>query len=206
MLMKSFSQIMGEQTLLPLIQASTVDDGLNIATAMYKADIKLVEVVLRTQKSLDIITAIKQKFPNLLVGAGTVYSEKILDDAMQVGVDFIVTPAVSSNLLDLLAQTSLPVLPGISNNADIVLTLEKGFEDMKLFPASLSGGTDYLSAISSIFSKVNFCPTGGINEYNWKHYLELKNVFAVGGSWVTKKEWIENKAWGKITKACSGFC
>ena len=200
--MNSFSQIMGNQTLLPLIQASTVDDGLNIAEAMHKADIKLVEVVLRTTKSLDIIKAIKEKYPDLLVGAGTVYSEKILDSAMQANVDFIVTPAISAKLLDLLAQTSLPILPGVSNNADIVLTLEHGFEEMKLFPAALSGGVDYLSAISSIFSDVKFCPTGGVNEHNWKHYLELKNVFAVGGSWVSKQEWIKNKAWDKITRAC----
>ena len=200
--MKSFSQLMAGQSLLPLIQASTIDDGINIAAAMRKADIKLVEVVLRTKNSLEVIKAIKQEFPDLLVGAGTVYSEQILDDAMNVDVDFIVTPAVSSNLLDLLAQTSLPVLPGISNNADIVLTLEKGFEDMKLFPASLSGGTDYLSAISSIFSGVKFCPTGGVNQSNWKQYLDLKNVFAIGGSWVSKQEWIDNKAWDNITKAC----
>ena len=204
--MELFSQIMGGQTLLPLIQASTIDDGLNIAAAMYKADIRLVEVVLRTKNSIDIIKAIKQKFPELLVGAGTVYSEKILDDAMQVNVDFIVTPAVSSNLLGLLAQTSLPVLPGVANNADIVLTLENGFEEMKLSPASLSGGTDYLSAISSIFSNVKFCPTGGLNESNWKSYLGLQNVFAVGGSWVSKQEWIDNKEWERITKACKGFC
>jgi len=203
--MKTFSQIMGDQTLLPLIQASTVDDGLNIATAMYKADIKLVEVVLRTKNSLDIIKAIKQKFPELLVGAGTVFSEKALDDVMRIDVDFIVTPAVSSNLLGLLSQTSLPVLPGVSNNADIVLTLENGFEDMKLFPAELSGGTGYLSAISSIFSNVKFCPTGGINESNWQDYLALKNVFAVGGSWVSKQEWVDNKAWERITNTCKGF-
>lgn len=204
--MEAFSQIMGDQTLLPLIQASTVDDGLNIAKAMYKANIKLVEVVLRTENSLDVIKAIKQKYPDLLVGAGTVYTEKSLDEAMKIGVDFIVTPAVSSNLLGLLSQTFLPVLPGVSNNADVVLTLEHGFEDMKLFPAALSGGTDYLSTISAIFSSVNFCPTGGINEYNWKYYLELNNVFAVGGSWVSKQEWINNRAWGRITKACKEFC
>jgi 2-dehydro-3-deoxyphosphogluconate aldolase/(4S)-4-hydroxy-2-oxoglutarate aldolase len=31
---------------------------------------------------------------------------------------------------------------------------------------------------------VRFCPTGGINGDNAAGYLALKNVIAVGGSWV----------------------
>ena len=66
--MKSFSTLMGKQTLLPIIHANSVSEGLAIAKAMLAAGIYLVEVVLRTPASLDVIKALKAKFPELKVG------------------------------------------------------------------------------------------------------------------------------------------
>lgn len=200
--MKSFSSLMGTQTLLPIIQADNVEQGVNIAKAMADAGIHLVEVVLRTEASLEVILQIKKELPQLKVGAGTVITKDILKSAIEVGSDFIITPAISENLLKELAQTSIPVLPGVSNSADILLAYEYGYRELKLFPASLSGGPAYLSAMSSVFRDVTFCPTGGINSANKHEYLNLNNVFAVGGTWVAKHEWVESQDWAQISSAC----
>jgi len=201
--MNSFSTLMGKQTLLPIIQANSVSQGLSIAKAMSNAGINLVEVVLRTEASLDVIKALKQELPHLQVGAGTVIDEKIFEQALAVGSDFIITPTISSKLLTYLATCPVPVLPGVSNAADILLAKEFGYKELKLFPASLSGGTAFLSAMSSVFSDISFCPTGGINETNQQEYLALSNVFAVGGTWIAKADWVEKGDWSKITSACN---
>lgn len=200
--MTRFSDLMSGQTLLPLIQAQTPEQGVNIARAMADADLKLVEVVLRTPASLEAIKAIKEAVPELKVGAGTVINEAILDSALAAGSDFIVTPAVSPTLLGHLAQCGVPVVPGVSNTADILLALEHGFDEQKLFPASLSGGAPFLQAVSSVFQDVRFCPTGGVNAQNKAQYLALDNVFAVGGTWVATKEWVASENWQAITDAC----
>ena len=70
--MKSFSKLMGEQNLLPIIQANSAEEGVNIANAMFKAGLRLVEVVLRTDASLEALAAIKKALPEIIVGAGTV--------------------------------------------------------------------------------------------------------------------------------------
>lgn len=200
--MKLFSTLMGEQTLLPIIQANTVAEGLKIAKAMAEAGIGLVEVVLRTEASLDIIKAIKLELPHLKVGAGTVIDFDILKQALAAGSDFIITPTISNTLLTHLAKCDVPVLPGVSCASDILLAKEFGYTELKLFPASLSGGAPFLSAMSSVFSNISFCPTGGINGNNQQEYLGLSNVFAVGGTWVAKPEWIALGEWEKITLAC----
>lgn len=82
------------------------------------------------------------------------------------------------------------------------MALEFGFEEQKLFPASLSGGAPFLSAVSSVFQTARFCPTGGVNPQNKMDYLSLNNVFAVGGTWVAKKEWVTSENWEAITAAC----
>lgn len=200
--MNLFSNLMGMQTLLPIIQANTVTDGIEIAKAMSAAGINLVEVVLRTNASLDIITAIKRELPTLKVGAGTVTDADILKKALDAGSDFIITPTISTALLTHLSHCKVPVLPGVSNASDILLAKEFGYKEVKLFPASLSGGAPFLKAMGAVFQDITFCPTGGINESNQQDFLSLNNVFAVGGTWIAHPSWIENKEWTKITQAC----
>lgn len=200
--MKSISSLMVNQPLLPIIQANNVEQGVNIAKAMFAAGLTVVEVVLRTPESLQALTAIKRALPELIVGAGTVTDEDILKQAIEAGADFIVTPATSTKLLGYLVDCGVPVLPGVSNTADILLAREFGFTEMKLFPASLSGGAPFLKAVSSIFQDVTFCPTGGITQANKQDYLSLPNVFAVGGTWVCQPEWINIENWQAITNSC----
>jgi 2-dehydro-3-deoxyphosphogluconate aldolase/(4S)-4-hydroxy-2-oxoglutarate aldolase len=200
--MTSFSSLMGTQTLLPIIQADSVEQGVNIAKAMAAAGLKLVEVVLRTDASLEAIKAIKQQVPELIVGAGTITNEIILQQAIDAGSDFIVTPAVSEKLLGFLVGCGIPVLPGVSNTGDILMAREFGFTELKLFPASLSGGVPFLSAVNSVVQDIKFCPTGGVSQNNKNEYLSLTNVIAVGGTWVCRKEWVESENWQAITDAC----
>ncbi|GAA0854705.1 bifunctional 4-hydroxy-2-oxoglutarate aldolase/2-dehydro-3-deoxy-phosphogluconate aldolase [Aliiglaciecola litoralis] len=200
--MNRFSELMSGQTLLPIIQANTPQQGVQIARAMANAGLSLVEVVLRTDASLEALKAIKKEVPELIVGAGTIINSEILQQALDAGSDFIVTPAVSEKLLSELVDCQVPVLPGVSNTGDILLAYEFGYDEQKLFPASLSGGVPFLSSLSSVFQSVRFCPTGGVNQQNRRDYLSLNNVFAVGGTWVAAKQWVEQEDWQAITNAC----
>ncbi|MBT1450771.1 bifunctional 4-hydroxy-2-oxoglutarate aldolase/2-dehydro-3-deoxy-phosphogluconate aldolase [Glaciecola sp. XM2] len=200
--MKRFSELMSGQVLLPIIQACTVNEGVLVAKAMADAGLNSVEVVLRTPVSLEALKAIKTEVPTLQVGAGTILSKQHLDNAMAAGADFIVTPAVSPTLLNALKSCEGPVVPGVSTMGEILAAYEAGFRELKLFPATLAGGVKFLNAISSVFQEVTFCPTGGVNPDNKREFLALDNVFAVGGTWVAQKQWIEEGNWPAIISAC----
>ncbi len=201
--MSLFSELMSGQTLLPIIQTDDPDLAINIAGAMSDAGISLVEIVMRSEKALHGLIAIKRALPDMTVGAGTVYNSQHLRSALNAGADFIVTPTVTDNLLSQLYLCNVPVLPGVSNSGQVLQAYEYGFKELKFFPASLSGGPQMLSAIGAVFREVTFCPTGGINESNKRDYLKLPNVFAVGGTWVAQDDWIQQRQWDEITAACS---
>lgn len=200
--MSSFVSLMDGQKLLPIIQADSPEQGVEIAKAMKAGGVRLVEVVLRTQASLAALKAIKEALPDMIVGAGTVVCESTLAQAVDAGADFIVTPAITSELAQKLKDTNLPILPGVSNVADILLAKEHGFKELKLFPASLVGGAKFISAMSGLFQDLVFCPTGGVNQDNKDEYLALDNCPAVGGTWVSPKHWVEQAMWQHITDAC----
>ncbi|MCM2680701.1 bifunctional 4-hydroxy-2-oxoglutarate aldolase/2-dehydro-3-deoxy-phosphogluconate aldolase [Echinimonas agarilytica] len=200
--MKRFSELMAGQTLLPIIQADSVEQGILIAKAMANAELKVVEVVLRSESSLETLTAIKEELPELVVGAGTVLDKHILAEALLAKPDYIVTPCCTPDLLRALVDSNVVALPGVANCADIALARDAGFPELKLFPASLAGGIPFLKAVSSVFQDTSFCPTGGINADNKNDFLALPNVVAVGGTWVAKKEWVEAENWEAITQAC----
>ncbi|KFZ38570.1 keto-deoxy-phosphogluconate aldolase [Shewanella mangrovi] len=200
--MASFKALLKEQVLLPIIQADTAEQGVAIAGAMQQAGIHLVEVVLRTEASIAALQAIKAAYPQMVVGAGTVTNADILKTAIAAGADFIITPAVSPNLLSQLRDCPVPVVPGVSNSADVLLAVEHGFTELKLFPATLSGGAAFIKAMGAVFPQVTFCPTGGISDKNKDEFLSLPNCVAVGGSWVAPTSWVAEASWDKITSAC----
>lgn len=198
--MSALSKVLQGPALLPIIQAETPTEAVAIAKAMYAGGISSVEVVLRTAKALDCISAIRAQLPDLLVGAGTILSKADAQAAKDAGSQFLVSPASTPKLLQAMLDTALPLAPGVSTPSEIALAVEMGINEVKFFPANLSGGTPMLKALSGIFQQVRFCPTGGISQQNLAEYLSLSNVFVVGGSWVSPAKAVAEKDWALITE------
>lgn len=198
--MSALSKILQGPALLPIIQADTPTEAVAIAKAMYQGGIGSVEVVLRTSKALDCISAIRAQIPQLLVGAGTILSKADAQAAKNAGAQFLVSPASTPTLLQAMLDTGIPLAPGVSTPSEIALAIEMGLTELKFFPANLSGGSPMLKALSGIFQQVRFCPTGGISQQNLSEYLALKNVFVVGGSWVSPAKAVVEQDWALITE------
>ena len=199
----SLSSLMKGPALLPIIQADTAAQAVQIAKAMQQGGISAVEVVLRTQAALDGISAIRQQCPELLVGAGTVLSKTDADNCKNAGAQFLVSPASTPALLQAMIDTGLAMAPGVSTSSEVAMALEMGLTELKFFPAHLSGGTEMLKALSGIYQQVRFCPTGGIAQHNLADYLSLANVFVVGGSWISPAALVKAGEWQQITDLAS---
>ncbi len=183
--MKALSTLLNGSPLLPIIQTEQPEQAVAIAAAMRDGGVKAVEVVLRTPKALDAISAIRAALPDLLVGAGTVLNAEQAQACSWAGAQFLVSPAATTKLLEAMLATGLPLAPGVQTVTEMANVHEMGLTELKFFPAHLSGGPGLLSAVRTILPKVQFCPTGGIGINNLADYLALPNVFVVGGSWLT---------------------
>jgi 2-dehydro-3-deoxyphosphogluconate aldolase/(4S)-4-hydroxy-2-oxoglutarate aldolase len=183
---------------VPVIVVDSVSAAGPLARTLVKAGITIAEVTLRTAAGLDAITAMKAEAPELLVGAGTVLTGRDADAALKAGAEFLVSPGMSPGLRDALKGRESVMIPGIASASEAMTRHEEGFERLKLFPASIAGGVPALKALAGPLPHLKFMPTGGISEDEVKTYLNLPNVFALGGSWIASQADIAAGNWARI--------
>lgn len=175
-----------ENPVVPVMTVNSEDHALELGEKLVSGGYTVLEITLRTAKALDGIRVIKEKWPSLLVGAGTILSTGDAENALAVGSDFIVTPATSPGLGEALLNLPVPVIPGISTATEAQTLYEMGYKRLKFFPVESCGGAKMLKSLSSPLPHLMFMPSGGIKKDTADDYLSLPNVFAIGGSWMTK--------------------
>lgn len=183
---------------VPVIVVDDVKQAVPLAKALVKAGLTLAEVTLRTPAGLAAISAMKAEAQDLLVGAGTVLTGKDVDDALEAGAEFLVSPGMSPGLRAALQGRESVMIPGIATASEAMSRYEEGFQRLKLFPASIAGGAPALKALNGPLPHLRFMPTGGIREEDVMTYLSLSNVFAIGSSWVASQKDIAEGNWAKI--------
>lgn len=195
---KNLENIMSNTSVIPVLVIDNIEDAVPLALALSNGGLKVIEITLRTPAALKSLSEIKESLPDIIVGAGTVINEKNLEDALHCGADFLVSPGMTPSLLEAVKMNNALFLPGASTPGEMMHLLESGFSFQKFFPAEASGGVDMLNAIAGPIPQISFCPTGGISLLKAGKYLLCKNVTCVGGSWMAKREWINNKNWQQI--------
>ena len=184
--------------IVPVLAVPHIDHAAPLATALAAGGITVSEITLRTDAGLPSIAAFKSAAPGMVVGMGTVLSSADLDASVAAGADFVVTPGFDAGLLAALAQSPVPTLPGVGTAGEAMAARNAGIKRVKLFPAEVVGGAAMIKGLGGPLQDMAFMPTGGVTLDNMGDYLALKNVYAVGGTWIAKTEHIEAGDWEGI--------
>ena len=187
--------------LSPVMPVVTIDDSaiaVDLARALVKGGIRVIEVTLRTAAALRAIENIARAVPEISVGAGTVLNPVDLQDAAQAGAAFAISPGATPALLAAGRTSSIPYLPAVATASELMSGLAAGYRCFKFFPANIAGGVAGLKAFHGPFAEARFCPTGGVTPSTANTYLELPNVLCVGGSWLTPLDLQAAREWAQI--------
>jgi 2-dehydro-3-deoxyphosphogluconate aldolase/(4S)-4-hydroxy-2-oxoglutarate aldolase len=133
-------------------------------------------------------------------GAGTVLTPDQVDQAVDGGASFVVSPGFNPRVVDYCLGRGIPIVPGVSSPTHIELGLERGLSLFKFFPAEALGGLKLLTAMAAPYTGVRFMPTGGINIDNMRNYLASPMVVACGGTWMVKSDLIRDGKFDEITR------
>jgi 2-dehydro-3-deoxyphosphogluconate aldolase / (4S)-4-hydroxy-2-oxoglutarate aldolase len=194
------SKLFAMGPVVPVLVIEHTEDALPIAEALLAADVKVLEVTLRTPNALEVIKTIADNLPEAVVGAGTVTNREMLLRAREAGSKFAISPGLTKDLLKAGSEGDIALIPGISSISELMDGIDYGYDHFKFFPAEASGGVKAIQSIGGPFPDIKFCPTGGININNINNYLALKNVACCGGSWLVSDAIVQAKDWSQITK------
>ena len=197
--MNDIKDILNANRVVPVVILDRVQDTAPLCEALLQGGIQAIEVTLRTEAAMAAIREAVRRFPDMIVGAGTLLNVDQIKQVMDLGVKFGVSPGSTPALMDAVSNIGLPFLPGGSSVSEFMALAEARFAVQKFFPAGPAGGPAFLKIIASLLSDISFCPTGGINADNAADYLALPNVIAVGGSWFVSADRIRNGDWAEIT-------
>lgn len=177
-------------------------DAIPLCEALRRGGIDVVEITFRSEGAEKAIELIKNTFPDMIVGAGTVLNEKQAKIAEEAGADFIVTPGFDEKTVDYCKKKRIPVFPGCITPTEYQMAVAHGLEVIKFFPAEQSGGVAMIKALSGPFSTLKVIPTGGVSLDNIESYISCPNVLACGGSYMVAQKLIESKQWDKVEEIC----
>lgn len=198
--MKTIAEHFSEYGVVPVVVLNDAKDAVPLADALVRGGLPCAEVTFRTEAAEESIRQIARKYPDMLVGAGTVLTIAQVDRAVAAGAKFIVSPGFDPEIVDYCIEKEIPVFPGIVTPSEAAMAVKRGLKVVKFFPAEQYGGVATIKAIAAPFTMLKFMPTGGVNAKNLKDYLSCDKIVCCGGSWMVKGDLIKAGEFEKIRK------
>ncbi len=191
-----------KRPIIPVIVIDDADDAEPLAETLLAGGIDVIEITFRTAAAADAIARIAARFPEMLLGAGTVLTTDQADRAIDAGARFGLAPGLNADVVTHFRNSGGLFIPGVMTPTEIEQGMALGCSLLKFFPAGASGGIAMLKALAGPYASqgVKFCPTGGINLDNMVEYLALPVVASIGGSWIATGRQIADKNWAAITR------
>lgn len=149
--------------IVAIIRATSGDQLVNVARALYEGGIDVIEVTFTVPNVLEILAAVRKDLgKKILLGAGTVLDPETCRAALLAGAEFIVSPSLNLDVIKLCKRYGKLVMPGAFTPTEIVTAWEAGADIVKLFPADCVG-PNYLKALRGPLPQVRILPTGGVD-------------------------------------------
>ena len=183
---------LSENGIIPVVCLKSEEELKTFTEAILKTPIKCIEITMRHPYSYETIKFFKKNYPDLIVGAGTIVNSSLLNEVIELGVDFCVSPGFDEELVSEAIEKGMPFIPGCSIPSEFLKARKYNINMIKLFPAEGSGGTKALKLYKDAFAGVTFLTTGGINLNNYIDYIACGNVIACGGSFMVPKDMLSS--------------
>ena len=181
--------------LVPIVRAPSPEDALRAAEAIIEGGIGIAEITMTVPNALHVMERVAEKFGDkVLLGAGTILDSESCRAALLAGAEFIVTPSLNLQVIEVARRYSKACFPGALTPTEVVAAWQAGADMVKIFPCGPVGGPAYIKALKGPFPHIDFVPTGGVNLETTPEFIKAgAAAVAVGGELVNVKVLREGK-------------
>jgi 2-dehydro-3-deoxyphosphogluconate aldolase/(4S)-4-hydroxy-2-oxoglutarate aldolase len=203
-------EIIKQEKIVAIVRLKEQSRVLTLLESLIKGGITILEITSNTPGFSSEISKARKLYPNVLIGAGTVTNPQIAYGAVRAGAQFLVTPNVNKEVIEIAHRNNIPVLMGAATPTEICTAIENSADLIKLFPAG-NLGIDYFRSIKAALDKVDFFAVGGIDLSNLKAWMDAGAAGVGVGSALTKSVGINNEdaettvnKFVELIKSCNG--
>ena len=132
--MKTLEEQFYDFAVVPVVVLEDAKDAVPLAEALVKGGLPCAEVTFRTDAAEESIRLMCEKYPEMLVGAGTVLTTEQVDRAVAAGAKFIVSPGFDAEIVDYCLKKEISVLPGCITPSEVAQAVKRGLKTVKFFP------------------------------------------------------------------------
>lgn len=193
------ADFVGTHRIIPVIIIDDPGHARELALALARGGIHCAEITLRTPAALDALR-LMASVPDFTAGVGTVRSVGELEQALEAGAAFAVSPGLDEAIVAAAERRKINLLPGVATATEVQHALRLGLDVVKFFPADRLGGLDTIRALRGPFPEMGFVPSGGVTAASALEYLAYPGVSAVSGSWMASRELIASGDFGEIER------
>lgn len=191
--------------IVAVIRAASGERLVDVARALLAGGVEVMEITFTVPRAIDVLKRVADAIGNeAIVGAGTVLDTETARAALLAGAEFIVSPHLNVDVIQLCRRYDKLVMPGAFTPTEVLAAWEAGADIVKIFPSD-SVGPGYLKALHGPFPHIRLMPTGGVDVDNAAAFLQAGAcALGVGGSLVSKAA-VDNGDMAAITEMAKRF-
>lgn len=196
-------ELLKKYRLIAVIRTADISLGLKMAQAVAKAGVSLIEITWNSTQPQTLISQLRAELPHCYIGAGTILTQQNLQEAINCGAQFVFSPHVNRQLIELAIKANIPIIPGALSPTEIVTAFQYGASCVKVFPIQSVGGVNYLKLLNAPLAHIPLIPTGGVTFDNAVDFIQA-GAIAIGlSSELFPSNLLLNEDWKMITERAS---
>lgn len=196
--MMNMIEELAKYKIIAILRKIPIEQIIPVVASLTMGGIRFLELTMNSPQAAHCISELRERFPDVFIGAGTVLNLDMAKEAIQAGAQFLISPNVDEQVIKLALEKEIDVWPGAMTPTEIVRAWEAGAQAIKLFPAEQLGSA-YLKAIRAPLDHIPLIATGGINVENASSFLSA-GAFAIGlGGQLTDPKLIQAGQYEQLT-------
>jgi 2-dehydro-3-deoxyphosphogluconate aldolase/(4S)-4-hydroxy-2-oxoglutarate aldolase len=158
--------------IVPAIRVTSKEDAFFAAETVIGGGIPIVEVTMTVPDATEVVTELRNRHPDAIVGAGTVLDISAANRCLDAGAMFVTSTGFDCAIVEVARRAQVAAIPGALTPSEIMAAIRAGADMIKLFPCAQVGGAAYLRALHGPFPRVPFIASGGVHQQTAMEFIE----------------------------------
>ncbi|QSJ15229.1 bifunctional 4-hydroxy-2-oxoglutarate aldolase/2-dehydro-3-deoxy-phosphogluconate aldolase [Nostoc sp. UHCC 0702] len=190
---------------IAVIRAPKIELGQQMAMAVASGGMQLIEITWNSDGAPELISQLRSKLPDCIIGTGTLFNVQQLQAAIASGAQFLFTPHVDPVMINTAVERNIAMIPGALTPTEIMTAWTQGASCVKVFPVQALGGASYIKSLQGPLGHIPLIPTGGVTLENAKGFLQA-GAIAVGlSSELFPQKLVRDGNWEAIAQKASNL-